>query len=200
MVAHALTIPFEYQKVDLMAGDQKKEEFLQMNPAGKVPVLKDGEFCLFESNAICRYLGRLKDTTLFPKEVMASALVDQWMEYISHHVGTALGKILYNTHFYNVMGDQKDERSLQEGHRFLDAALQVVNKQYSKHQFLISDQLTIADICIVATLDPVSVLDFDIARYPAMAAQLDEMKAMKFYSATYKSYADVFETYSSYSR
>jgi glutathione S-transferase len=194
MVANALEIPFEYHRVNLMAGEHKTEAFLQMNPAGKVPVLKDGEFCLFESNAMCRYLARLKDTALFPKDTMQAALVDQWMEYISHHVGIALGKILYNTHFYTVMGDEKDERSLRDGHRFLDATLQVLNQQYSRQKYLGSNQMTIADICLVATLDPVAVLDFDISRYPAMVNQLNEIKAMKFYSATYTSFADVFES------
>ena len=57
-------------------------EFLALNPNGMVPVIQDGDFTLWESNAICRYLahsrGRLD---LLPNSDAERALVEQWMDW-----------------------------------------------------------------------------------------------------------------------
>lgn len=52
-----LGVPFEKHKLDLLAGDQKKPEFLAINPNGKVPALVDGDAKIFESLAILVWLG-----------------------------------------------------------------------------------------------------------------------------------------------
>jgi len=57
-------------------------EFLALNPNGLVPVIRDGAFVLWESNAICRYLamkaGRID---LLPEDPRARALIEQWMDW-----------------------------------------------------------------------------------------------------------------------
>ena len=49
-------LPYELIPVDLKAGEQKKPEFLRLNPYGKVPVLVDGETVVYESCIINEYL------------------------------------------------------------------------------------------------------------------------------------------------
>lgn len=56
-VLEELGVPYEKVAVDLSAGDQKKPEFLALNPNGKVPVLVDDGTVLFESLAILIHLG-----------------------------------------------------------------------------------------------------------------------------------------------
>jgi len=57
-------------------------EFLAMNPNAMVPVLVDGDFVLWESNSICRYLaGREQRLDLLPTEPQARARVEQWMDW-----------------------------------------------------------------------------------------------------------------------
>lgn len=55
-VAFELGIDIEIFEVDLRRGDNRAGEFLRRNPNAKVPVLKDGDFFLWESRAICGYL------------------------------------------------------------------------------------------------------------------------------------------------
>lgn len=60
----------------------KEPEFLALNPNGLIPVLIDGDFVLWESNTICRYLaGTAGATTLLPTEARARARVEQWMDW-----------------------------------------------------------------------------------------------------------------------
>ena len=58
------------------------ETLLARNPNGMVPIIQDGDFVLWESNAICRYLaGKQSRSTLLPDEPRARALVEQWMDW-----------------------------------------------------------------------------------------------------------------------
>ncbi|MBV1902969.1 MAG: glutathione S-transferase N-terminal domain-containing protein, partial [Marinosulfonomonas sp.] len=59
-VALELGIDLEVIEVDLRAGGTKTDEFLAMNPNGKIPVLQDGDFVLWESRAINSYLASKK--------------------------------------------------------------------------------------------------------------------------------------------
>jgi glutathione S-transferase len=60
----------------------KEPEYLALNPNGLIPVLIDGDFVLWESNTICRYLATQRyATTLLPTEARARAKVEQWMDW-----------------------------------------------------------------------------------------------------------------------
>lgn len=60
----------------------KEPEYLALNPNGLIPVLIDGDFVLWESNTICRYLAsQCNATTLLPTEARARARVEQWMDW-----------------------------------------------------------------------------------------------------------------------
>lgn len=60
----------------------KEPEYLALNPNGLIPVLIDGDFVLWESNSICRYLAnRQGATALLPTEPQARARVEQWMDW-----------------------------------------------------------------------------------------------------------------------
>src|SRR6266851_1229692 len=53
-----LGLEYEMVPVDLAKGEQRKPEFLAINPFGRVPVLVDGDLTLWDSHAILAYLGR----------------------------------------------------------------------------------------------------------------------------------------------
>ncbi len=62
-----ITAKFEY--LDFFAGETKKPEYLALNPNGMVPTLCDGDFVLWESNAIMQYLAtKAPANTLYPKD------------------------------------------------------------------------------------------------------------------------------------
>jgi glutathione S-transferase len=65
-------------------------ELLSHNPNAQVPVIRDGEFVLWESNAICRYLASTQPrSTLLPAEPRARARVEQWMDWQATDLNTA---------------------------------------------------------------------------------------------------------------
>lgn len=72
--------PYRYESLDLMAGHQKRPEYLRMNPNGRVPTIDDDGLVLWESNAILWYLAdKLGRGKVVPEDVPTRAHVDQWM-------------------------------------------------------------------------------------------------------------------------
>lgn len=64
--------------------------FLALNPNAMVPVLVDGDFVLYESHAICRYLvARAGREDLLPADLHARARVDQWMDWAATELNDA---------------------------------------------------------------------------------------------------------------
>ncbi len=85
-----LAIPFVRE--DWGAGFQSTRDpaFLALNPNAMVPVLVDGDVVLWESNTICRYLAtRYGDGALLPREPVARAGVEQWMDWQATELNNA---------------------------------------------------------------------------------------------------------------
>src|SRR5215471_12778214 len=75
--------PYELRRLDLMAGEQKRPEFLKINPNGAVPALVDGDTALFESAAICEHLAdRFPEKRLAPPlGTPARGHYYQWIQF-----------------------------------------------------------------------------------------------------------------------
>jgi glutathione S-transferase len=77
-----LDLHFEHVETD---GD-----LLARNPNAQIPVIRDGDFVLWESNAICRYLAtKPSRASLLPEDPQARALVEQWMDWQATELNTS---------------------------------------------------------------------------------------------------------------
>lgn len=80
----AAQLDLAIEREDWGAGFRSTQEadYLAKNPNGLVPVLIDGDFVLWESNSICRYLAvKAGATQLLPADLQARAQVEQWMDW-----------------------------------------------------------------------------------------------------------------------
>jgi glutathione S-transferase len=85
-----LDLPFEHVESD--------PRLLACNPNGLVPVIQDGDFTLWESNSICRYLAaRQLHRTLLPEDPQARARVEQWMDWQATELNSAWRYSFYAT-------------------------------------------------------------------------------------------------------
>jgi glutathione S-transferase len=93
--AYELGITLETVHVDLLNGEQRTAAYLRINPNGRVPVLVDRDFVLFESTAIMRYLSAKQGGALVPATLEGRADVDRWMAWQVAHLGPAMGKVAF---------------------------------------------------------------------------------------------------------
>lgn len=89
-------INHELVDVDLLSGEHKKEPFLSLNPAGKVPVLEDGEVVVADSNAILVYLARKYAPDWMPKDTVGEAEVQRFLSLAANEIanGPAAARLI----------------------------------------------------------------------------------------------------------
>lgn len=192
-VANALGIPYEYKRINLAKGEHKKPDYLKLHPAGKVPAIQDEDFVLFESNAIIKYLAQKESSELYPKNLTEQAIIDQWMDFCAIHVNQGMGRVFFNRVLYQAVGAEKDERSLQDGLNFLANFIPVLESQLQTHEFLAGSKLSLADFCLLATLDPAEVSQVSLETYPKLQAWRKKLQAKDFYQKCFKSYGEMLQ-------
>jgi glutathione S-transferase len=90
-------LPYELKLLSFSAGDTLKPEFLALNPRHQVPVLVDGAFSLYESNAIVEYLDEAypgRGAPLLPGDAKTRALVRRLILEVDHHYSVESDKLL----------------------------------------------------------------------------------------------------------
>ncbi len=189
-VANYLGLKYEYKKIDLGAGEQRKPEILKLNPVGKVPFIDDDGFVLAESGAIIKYLADKVGSSLYPKGLKERALVDQEIDFVTLHVNAALQKIVYNRVFAPRRKIAVDERSVEEGLGFLNRFLPIVEAQLAKSAYLAGNTLTLADMTLLSGLDPAEVAGIDLSPYPAIRTWRENLRKQEFYTKCYKQYGE----------
>ena len=189
--ANALGLDYEYKKVDLVTGENRSEEHLKLHPGAKVPVIDDDGFVLFESDAITKYLAAKSESPLYPSGVKQRALVDQWIDFVSHHVGSAVNRVLFNRVFAPFLNVEVDERSISEGLSFLERFLPVVDNPLKERRYLAGGELTLADFSLLSALDPAEVAQVDLSGYLNITRWRQDLMGRDFYTKCHKSYGDV---------
>ncbi len=188
--ANAMGVAYEFQSIDLGSGEQRKPEFLKVNALGRIPVLSDGTFTIAESNTIMRYLAGKTNSKLYPQELQKRVIVDQWLDFGSIHLGAAMGKMLFNTFIYKMVGAEKDIKSLEEGRGFLNTNLGAVESQLRSTPYITGQELSLADFNILAIIDPAESVGFDLSVFPKVVAWRKNLQAQDFYKKVFSSYTD----------
>jgi glutathione S-transferase len=152
-----LDVEFEFINVDPAKGEHRRPEFLAMNPAGKLPVLVDGDFILTESVAIVLYLAeKYPEKGLLPAGLQARAEVNRWLLFTATELEQPLWRIARHSLLYPPEKRLTAEIPLAR-QDFLDMAA-VLEKHMDGRQFLVGDNVTVADFIAAYTLDMATVV------------------------------------------
>ena len=95
-VIHQLGLDVDIQQLQPTSDDLEKPEYLALNPNGMTPTLKDGDFTLWESNAIMQYLASsAADNDLFSNDPKIRTDITRWHIWEQAHFGKAMGTLLW---------------------------------------------------------------------------------------------------------
>src|SRR5580700_11986297 len=168
-----LGVDFELVNVNMLAGENRRPEFLALNPAGKLPVLVDGDFVLTESVAIVLYLAeKYADKGLLPAGLEPRARVNHWLLFTATELEQPLWRIARHTAIYPEDKRLPGEVALAR-QDFKDMAA-VMEEHMRGRRFLVGDGVTVADFVAAYTLDwanEVHLLD----ALPRLRGYMEEM-------------------------
>ena len=126
-VAKELGIELEIVDLDFRKGENKTEAYLALNPNGKVPMLVDGDFVLWESRAINAYLASLKGAAL-PADAKKRAIVDQWSYWHAVHLGPAMQRVVFERVLKKMFGmGEPDETAIEPSLKELAQLLPILD-------------------------------------------------------------------------
>ncbi|MFC3396480.1 glutathione S-transferase family protein [Brenneria rubrifaciens] len=165
-----LALPFDRE--DWGAGYQPplKPEFLALNPNAMVPVIQEGDFVMWESNAILRYLANAHGGEwLYPQNARARAPVDQWIDWQGTELNTAWR--------YAFMSLVRQSPAHQEPHLLAASskewahAMSILDRQLEKTgRYVTGTSFTLADIPIGLSVNRWYETPLDHPNYPAVRA------------------------------
>ncbi len=163
-VAERLGLPFDWVEIDVMKKETRSAEFLALNPAGQVPVVRfaDGRL-LAQSNAIVLYLA--EGSNLIP-EGFDRALMLQWLFWEQYSHETAIAVLRFRKTYLKLPPDQIDP-SLEPRSR---KALDVMNDHLSTRGYFVAGRLTLADIALVGYTRWSHEAGLDLKEWPRVQA------------------------------
>jgi len=180
-----LGLDFEYEQIDLSKGEQKKPEYLAVNPMGKIPVLVDGDFTLFETIAIMQYLGSKADAPLWPKDDRARADITRWQVWTLVHWGNAIGTITFEKFVKKIMGGgEPDPARIKEGTELFHTYSPVLENQLKGRKWVTGADVTLADFFAGGILTYKDPLELPLGDYPEISRWYEQVEGLDAWKRT----------------
>ena len=170
-----LDVDFEFVPVNLLRGEHKYPDFLRLNPAGKVPVLVDGDIVIPESAAIILYLAdKYPEKRLMPEELKARAQVYRWTLFAVTELEQPLWRISKHTAIYPENKRLPADIALAK-EEFLAMAA-ILDAHLDGRRFIVGNSITAADCVTAYLIDWADELKL-IGDFPRLSAYLEGMYA-----------------------
>lgn len=167
-----LDLDYELIPVDLPQGEHLSDWFLALNPAGKVPVLVDGDLVLPESTAIALYLAeKYPAKRLIPDTLEQRAHMNRWLYFLVTEVEQPLWRVAKHTFIYPETERLHGEVAL--ARRDGQQSLSVLEGYLSGREFFLEHE-TVADFVAAYTLDWANEIGW-LESFPVLTGYLDRM-------------------------
>jgi glutathione S-transferase len=168
-----LGLPYERAHVDVLAGAQKRPEFLSKNVFGEIPVLEDGDVTVADSAAILIYLAERYDEAgrYWPRTAVGRAAVQRWLSVAAGSLlaGPGLARLV------RILGANHDyERAVRVAERLFG----VLEGELGQREFLVGDAPTLADLALYAYVARAPEGDISLEPHPSIRAWLGRIEAL----------------------
>jgi glutathione S-transferase len=155
-LAEHLGLDVTIRMTDLLKGEQKTPQYAAMNPNMRMPTLKDGDYVLWESEAILQYLaGEKPDSGMLPQDERGRLDVTRWQFWDLHHWDPHCATFLFENILKPMVlkaGDP-DQAALAKGGELFHRSAAVLDGQLKGKRWVTGDKLTVADFGLGAPLN-----------------------------------------------
>jgi glutathione S-transferase len=176
-----LALDCEINPIDLGRGDQLTPEYLALNPNRKMPTLTDGEFVLWESNAILFYMAAKRPQSgLWPLDLRGQADVLRWLAWESAHWDAeSCGMVAYEKASKAVLGlGAPDPAFIARGEQNFFRFAAVLDDHLKGRAWLIGERPTIADFSIGAFVPSAARLGLPLTRFSEIGRWYEGLAAL----------------------
>ena len=168
-IATEVGLDYEHLPIEIGDAGARSPEFLAINPNGRLPVIVDDGFVLFESLAITLYLAKKHaNGTLYPGTLEGEAKAWQWTMWALAEVDRGVN--IWSLHAVRLPEAERDVAKRDEALKVLAAPFRVLDAAVARQHYLLGNAFTVADLNVAAVIS--RAVDMDLSAVPNLEAWL----------------------------
>jgi glutathione S-transferase len=190
LAAH-VGLTLDYVFVDLTKGASHAPEYLAINPTGRTPALVDGDFKLWESNAILQYIAAKANSPLYPQDLRARADIMRWQSWqLAHWSKEACEPLLFQRIVKGLLNmGPPDEAVVAKGLECFNKEARVLDAHLARQPYLAGNDITIADFAVAAPLFYADRAQMPLASYGRVREWFGRVSALPAWRQTAPEFA-----------
>ena len=162
-VAEELGVPYQHRPIEIGDAGARTPEFLALNPNGRLPVIVDDDFVLFESLAITLYLAKKYSFgKLYPASLEAEARAWQWSFWAIAEVDRGVN--IWSLHAVRLPPSERNAALREEALKVIAPPFKVLDAAVAAQPYLLGDEFTVADLNVAAVIS--RAVDMDLSAWP----------------------------------
>jgi glutathione S-transferase len=168
-MAAELGLDYEHLPIEIGEAGARTPEFLAINPNGRLPVIVDNGFVLFESLAITLYLAKKHSLgKLYPATLQDEAKAWQWSFWAISEVDRGVN--IWSLHAVRLPPAERDPAKREEALKVVAAPFKILDAAVAKQPYLLGNGFTVADLNVAAVVS--RAIDMDLSAVPNLKAWL----------------------------
>lgn len=185
-VINYLKLDVQINELDIFAGELATPEFHSLNPNGMVPVIQEGQFLLWESNAIMQYLAaKVPESSFYPGEPQLRADIHRWQFWEQNHFNRATGALVFENMLKCIfkIGEADTEKvaaATEDFHKYAT----VLDTHLEKKDFILGSKLSLADFSVAGFSEYFDTAKVPFRKYPNLVAWLERLDAIPAWADT----------------
>ena len=185
LAAH-LGVPLELEFVDLSKGAQYAPTYLALNPTGRTPTLVDGDFKLWESNAILQYIASKTANSLWPNDARTRDDIAHWQFWqLAHWGAEACQPLTFQRLVKKILNlGPPDEAAIAKGMEAFNKEAKMLDAHLAKQPYLVGKDVTIADFSVAAPLLYAKEAEMPVGPYANLRGWFERVAALPCWRET----------------
>ena len=184
LIKNYLNIEPEIKFVNLFNGEQKSKSFLELNPNGQIPVVKNGNTVIYESNAIMFYLASKYQSNLWPESIEQQSQVLQWLFWQGNQWGSAVMPYAQERVLRPFWGIKANDTPVEKLDQKFHAVAEIFDSSLCGKTTLIAESFTLADLSISSFLIFSDEAKIPLQKYENINRWLDNIKQQPWWIKT----------------
>jgi glutathione S-transferase len=145
--------PYELVHVDYFKGEHRQEPYLSLNPNASVPAMTDGDFALWESNAMLQYAAdKFGNEAVYPRDLQTRADINRWLQWEGSHWFPACYVFLVENCVKPLLGGQADPAVLDAQAGNFHKLAGILDRRLAGRKWIVGNGPTLADIVLAAPM------------------------------------------------